>query len=309
MLKARADRKANQQSNFSYLRRLAQFEKRYAIMSNDDLKQADPQVLINLVKGLKNYKHTIFYYGPTPQKQLLTVMEQKHRVAAELMEVPEAPVAKPVATPTTDVWQAPYDAKNIYMVMYHNENREWHPEEAALKALFNEYFGGSMNAIVFQEMREARGLAYAASAYYGTPSRRGFKENYNTYIITQADKMKDCVVHFNEILDTIPQSEGAFVIAKDALKKRLASQRTTKFGVLYAYYGAQQLGIDYDEDEKIYNDLDKLTLQDLVNFEQQLMAHKPYRYIILGNEDMLDMDFLRTLGPVRQLTTDEIFGY
>ena len=39
------------------------------------------------------------------------------------------------------------------------------------------------------------------------------------------------------------------------------------------------------------------------------MARKPYRYIILGNKDMLDMDFLRTLGTVRELTTDEIFGY
>ena len=309
VLKARADRKANQQSNFSYLRRRAQFEKPFAMMGNDELKQADPQVLINLIKGLKNYKHTIFYYGPTDVAQFNNIMDQKHLVGADLMEVPEAPVAKPVATPVTDVWQAPYDAKNIYMVMFHNENREWHPEEAALKAVFNEYFGGSMNAIVFQEMREARGLAYSASAYYGTPGRRGFKENYNTYIITQADKMKDCVTHFNEILDTIPQSESAFQIAKDALKKRLASQRTTKFGVLNAYYAAQEMGIDYDEDEKIYNDLDNITLQDIVNFEQQYMARKPYRYIILGNESMLDMDFLRTLGPVRQLTTDEIFGY
>ena len=39
------------------------------------------------------------------------------------------------------------------------------------------------------------------------------------------------------------------------------------------------------------------------------MARKPYRYIILGNKEMLNMDFLRTLGPVRELTTDEVFGY
>ena len=309
VLKSRADRKSNQQSNFSYLRRVAMFEKHFPMMSNDELKQADPQVLIDLIKGLKNYRHTIFYYGPTAQQQFLTLMDQKHHVADQLMVVPAAPVAKPVTTPASDVWMAPYDAKNIYMLMFHNENRDWQPEEAALKAVFNEYFGGSMNAIVFHEMREARGLAYSASAYYSTPSRKGFKENYYTYIITQADKMKDCVTHFNEILDTIPQSEGAFQIARDALIKRLASQRTTKFDVLNAYYAAQQLGIDYDEDEKIYNDLPKITLQDIVKFEQENMARKPYRYIILGNEEMLDMDFLKQFGPVKKLTTDEVFGY
>ena len=309
VLKARADRKKNQQSNFSALRRYAQFGQHAPMMTNDQLKAADPQVLIDLIKGLKNYKHTIFYYGPAELKQFLAVMDKQHHVAKTLRDVPEGPVAKPVATPAADVWMAPYDAKNIYMVMYHNENREWHPGEAALKALFNEYFGGSMNAIVFQEMREARGLAYSASAYYSTPYRPGFNENYYTYIITQADKMKDCVTHFNEILDTIPQSEGAFRIAKEALMKRLATQRTTKSAVLNAYWTAKQRGIDYDEDEKIYRDLPGLTLQDIVRFEQQLMARKPYRYIILGNKDMLDMDFLRTLGTVRELTTDEIFGY
>jgi hypothetical protein len=39
------------------------------------------------------------------------------------------------------------------------------------------------------------------------------------------------------------------------------------------------------------------------------MARKPYRYIILGNEEMLDMDFLKQFGPVKKLTTDEVFGY
>ena len=309
VFKARSDRKANQQSNFSYLRRLAIYEKYFPMMSNDDLKAADPQVLIDLVKGLRNYRHTIFYYGPTAQQQFLDLMDRQHSVADQLMVVPEAPVAKAVTTPLNDVWTAPYDAKNIYLVMFHNENRDWNLEEAALKALFNEYYGGSMNAIVFQEMREARGLAYSASAYYNTPWRRGFKENFNTTIITQADKMVDAITHFNEILDTIPQSEGAFQIAKDALMKRLASQRTTKFGVLNAYYSAKQRGLDYDEDEKIYRDLPALTLQDIVKFEQDNMAHKTFRYIILGNEEMLDMDFLQKVGPVRKLTTDEVFGY
>ena len=311
VLKARADRKKNQQSNFSYLRRYAQYEKYFHMMTNDELKAADPQVLIDLVKGLKNYQHTIFYYGPTDVNTFVATINKKHKTAKKLLPVPEGPVAHPVTTPTTDVWFAPYDAKNIYMVMFHNEDREWNAEEAALKALFNEYFGGSMNSIVFQEMREARGLAYSASARYTSAyhPRPGFKENYYTYIITQADKMVDCVKHFNEILDTIPQSEAAFQIAKEALMKRLASERTTKFGVLNTYWNAQNCGIDYDQDERIYNTLQNLTLQDVVNFEQKWMAKKPYRYIILGDESKLDMEFLRSLGPVRMLTTDEIFGY
>ena len=83
------------------------------------------------------------------------------------------------------------------MVQLHNENQDWTPERAPIIALFNEYFGGSMNAIVFQELREARGLAYSAYAQYDTPYRLGDKESFYTYIITQNDKMMDCVHEFN----------------------------------------------------------------------------------------------------------------
>ena len=50
-------------------------------------------------------------------------------------------------------------------------------------------------------------------------------------------------------------------------------------------------------------------MQDIVDFAQQQIAHKPYRYIILGNERDLDMAALQKIGPVRRATINEIFGY
>ena len=130
-----------------------------------------------------------------------------------------------------------------------------------------------------------------------------------THIITQNDKMMDCLKQFHVILDTIPQSEAAFRIAKEALTKRLATERTTKFNLINAWIGAQRLGIDYDIDERIYNALPNLTLQDIVRFEQEQMARKPYRYVILGNEKELDMEALSKIGTIKRLSTEEIFGY
>ena len=50
-------------------------------------------------------------------------------------------------------------------------------------------------------------------------------------------------------------------------------------------------------------------MDDIVRFEQETMAGKPYRYIILGNEKELDIKSLEKIGPVKRLTTEEIFGY
>ena len=166
-----------------------------------------------------------------------------------------------------------------------------------------------MNGIVFQELREARGLAYNAFANYGRPSKKEEQEYFFTHIITQNDKMMDCVRQFHQILDTIPQSEAAFQITKDAVIKQLASQRTQKMSVLYSYLSMKKLGLDYDLNEKIYRDVQQLTLQDVVRFEQQQIARKPYRYIILGDENELDMPSLEKIGPIHRLTLEEVFGY
>jgi predicted Zn-dependent peptidase len=158
-------------------------------------------------------------------------------------------------------------------------------------------------------MREARGLAYNASAYYTRPGKKGDYESYFTHIITQNDKMMDCINQFHSILNELPASENAFKIAKEGLTKQLASLRVTKMGVIDRWHAMQELGLDFDLNEKIYNDLKKVTLQDIVNFEKANMANKPYRYIILGDEKELDMKALEKIGPVKRLTTEEVFGY
>ena len=310
--KSRMDAKANQNRNFSALVNYGIYGP-YNPMRNqlsiEQLHQQDPQELLDLLKNLKNYKHTVLYYGPMTAQEMAKAVTENHPTEAELQDVPEGKHYEMQPTPENEIVIAPYDAKNIYMRMIHNEQREWNPDEAAVKAMFNEYYGGGMNTIVFQELREARGLAYNAYAAYVEPSYKDQPEYFFTHIITQNDKMMDCVHQFHEILDEMPESEQAFGIAKDALTKRLASQRTTKFGLINAWLSAQMKGIDYDLNERIYNALPDITLQDIVKFEQEQMARKPYRYVILGDEKELDMKALQELGPVRRVSTEEIFGY
>ena len=130
-----------------------------------------------------------------------------------------------------------------------------------------------------------------------------------TYIITQNDKMMDCVREFNNIVGTIPQSEAAFALAKESLMKKLASRRTVRGAVLNSYMNAQRLGLDYDINSVVFNQLPNLKLSDIVKFEQQSMANKPYRYLILGDEKELDIKALEKIAPIRHLTLEEIFGY
>ncbi len=312
VLKNRDDNKKDQRSCFDYLYYYAVYgphNMRRDDMTEQQLRQANPQQLLDLLKQLRGMQHTVLYYGPMTTDQLAAVLAKQHKTPKQLAAVLKGVPFTEQATPQNEVWIAPYDAKNIYMRMYHNENRPMNLGESAVQEVFNEYYGGGMNGIVFQELREARGLAYNAYATYRRPTKQNNPEYYFTHIITQNDKMTDCVRQFHTILDTIPQSEAAFRIAKEAVTKRLASQRTTRMGIINAYLLAHQRGLDYDLNKKIYEQLPSVTLQDIVRFEQQQMSHKPYRYIILGDEKELDMPALEKIGPIRRLTLEEVFGY
>ena len=311
-LKARKDDKLNQGTNFSRLRSLGIYGKYNSALNIPDsteLADTDPQKLVDMVKDLRNYKHTVIYYGPTEVKSLVAMVNKNHRTAKKLLPVPAGKEYMEQLVEKNEIWIAPYEAKNIYMTQYNNSGREWSPEQQPMVELFNEYFGGGMNTVVFQELRESRALAYSAWAAYFTPWRKGHPEYARTNIISQNDKMMDCIHTFNSILDNMPRSEKAFDLAKQALMKRIAAERITKTGIINAYLSAQRLGIDYDINEKTYKALPSITMDELVKFEKENMANKPWRYLILGDEKNIDIKSLEKIAPVRRVSTEEIFGY
>ena len=312
ILKGREDAKKNQRNYYATLCEYGIYGPRNSyrdIVSEQQLKNTDPQVFVDLVKKLGSYEHSVDYYGPLDVKEVTAIIDKTHQTAKKLQAVPQNNYYVKQVANQNEVWIAPYDAKNIYMRAYHHENRDWKIGEAAVQAVFNEYFGGGMNGIVFQEMREARGLAYNASALYSRPGRKGEKESFYTHIITQNDKMMDCINHFHQIMNELPASENAFNIAKEGLTKQLASLRTTKMGIISKWHSMKELGLDYDLNQRIYEGLGKVTLQDVVNFEKANMADKPLRYLILGDEKELDVKSLEKIGSIRRLTTEEVFGY
>lgn len=310
--KSRADNKLDQSANFRHLQSYGMFGAYNTwlnIPSSEELKEINPQKLVDMIKALKGYKHEVLYYGPMELSELTAAVDKSLKAGKTLADVPANKPYELQQTTQNEVYIAPYDAKNIYMIQFHNENRQWNPEQQPVISLFNEYYGGGMNTVVFQELREARGLAYSAFAMYGTPGYKGQPEYAYTYIISQNDKMMDCIRTFNNIIDTIPQSDKALELAKQALMKRLATRRVTKESLIYSYLSARDRGIDYDINKKVYEAVPSLTMKDVADFEKSTMANKPYRYIILGDEKQLDMESLGKIGPVKKLTTEEIFGY
>ncbi len=309
--KARNDAKTDQKANFNALWDYAIYGKYNPTRDKTpikDLRAMNPQQLVDMLAQLGKMQHTVLYYGASDLKQLDKLLTKEHPTPAKWAPMPVNKPYKPQLTAQNEVLIAPYDAKNIYLRQYNNEGKTWSLAKAPVETLFNQYFGGGMNTVVFQELRETRALAYNAYAMYKHPEYKDDSESFFTHIISQNDKMGDCIKVFNEIVDSMPQNEAAFDLAKQSLTKSIQSERTTKFNIFQRYLFLKQLGLDHDYMQDIYAALPKLTLQDIVSFARQNIAHKPYRYAVLGNEKNLDMKVLEKIAPVKRLTTEDIFG-
>ena len=256
-----------------------------------------------------NYKHRIVYYGPASEKEVAALLNEHHNIPAQLLDTP-APVEVPFAlTPTNKVFLAQYDAAQIRYMQISNRGEKFDPANDAELAIYNEYFGGGMNAIVFQEMREARGLAYSSSARMIQPWRLQDPAYYWTYIATQNDKMIDALTAFDEIIDNMPVSEQAFTIAKESLIGRLRTERITRDGILNYYLKQEHLGLTEDTRRQLYEAVQTMTLDDVVAYQQANVKDRKYITCILGREADLDMQSLQNWGKIIRLTQEDIFGY
>ncbi|MBO4504217.1 MAG: insulinase family protein, partial [Bacteroidales bacterium] len=219
VLLSREDAKSRQNNIFQKMISYASYGKdnvRKYFVNNDELKKLTAQDVVNQIKTLTSQPQRVCYYGDLALADFEKVVANKHSVHPA-----KKPVKKNVdydRLPTKDnkVYFAHYDAKQSLCRQLTTSI----PVNVALSPqveMYNEYFGGSMNSIVFQEIREKRSLAYSAAAYYVESGEKG-RYNYNmTHIGTQNDKLIDALEAFTDLLDNMPVSELNFNLAKESL--------------------------------------------------------------------------------------------
>ena len=311
MFKSRRDAKLSQSSCFSALQAYVLYGPEYiqkTTMSDKQIQSLTSEELLAKVRDLLGCQHEIRYYGPASETEAAELLKANHKIAEDLKPL-EKQYIKYQTVDQSKVYLAPYDAKQIRYIQYSNRGEKLDLAADPYLTLYNEYFGGGMNAIVFQEMREARGLAYSSSARLYMPSFKDDSYMYYAFIATQNDKMKTAIEAFDEIINDMPESENAFNIAKEALVSRTRTERISGRGVLNSYINDRELGITEPRSKQIFEVAQTLTFDDVKATQQKWVKDRTYAYGILGDLKDLDTAYLQTLGPVQVLTLEEIFGY
>ena len=175
--------------------------------------------------------------------------------------------------------------------------------------MYNEYFGGNMSAILFQELRESKALAYSVAGSYKIPNRKEKSFFFTTYIGSQSDKLSEALQGMTDLIKDLPASENTFSTAKDAVLSGIRNERLTKTQLLFAYEGARKLGLNYDVRKIVFEKVLLMTFNDVKQFQQTYVKNLPLSLLVLGKKELLDQKVLEKYGQVKYLTLKEVFGY
>ena len=209
------------------------------VLSNQELTQLTSQELVNIITDTKKYKHEVLYYGPAFLDSVVASVNTYHNPKITLQD--PSPAVKFEAQPVTEnnVILVNYDTKQSNLTLS-SRGDIFNVDILPLVNVYNNYFSD----IVFQELREARGLAYSTYSFYRMPSRKNEYFQNMSLRGTQADKLRKAIEQFNIMLAQLPKSAEFIVNSKMNIIKRKRTNRIIKYDDNASYMSAKEKGID-----------------------------------------------------------------
>ncbi|MBX2979176.1 MAG: insulinase family protein [Flavobacteriales bacterium] len=277
-------------------------------LSLEQMQALTSAELLQRIHGLTSYQHRIFYYGRKPTKDVKALLDKAHKVPATLKAVPAQRNYVEQPTDRNVVYFLDHDMVQTDLLLV-SKAGPYNKEILPYASLFNEYFGSGLSSIVFQEIREAKALAYSARAFYTTPGRSDEAHYVRAFIGTQSDKLGDAVDALLALMNNMPEAEAQYNGAKEAALKVIASDRITKERIYWSWESAQRLGLSYDIRKDNYARIPSIGMSEMKTFFDREIKGRTYTYLIIGKESSMDFDALNKLGEVRKLTKKDVFGY
>ncbi|ALO45579.1 M16 family metallopeptidase [Pseudohongiella spirulinae] len=275
-------------------------------MSSAQIQAVELDQLLEIIPQLLGYRHTLSYTGSMPLSRVNDILARHHQLPEQLNEPPahRNQFARQIAE------------NEIYLI--HRETAqaqvriefpdELYDESLTVPAsLYNSYFGSGMSSVVFQELREARALAYSAAARYAQGSRTDSETLMLGVIGTQNDKAVDALQAFVDLIDNMPQSAERF---NDALGSQINLYRTSTAsarqipGMVRSW---ERLGMSGDPRPQRFEQLQQMSFEDVLQFQRNRVADRPKLISIVGDTSRMDIESLEQLGTVRELRVDDVF--
>lgn len=279
-------------------------------LSASDIRRIGGDGLVSLFKNLQLWQTDIVYCGSQNAKDIENII--KRNIDTNHVSHPwkaETQPLRPTDGNTVYVYDNP-SARQTLVGAYVRVDAMPTANDRARLLLWGNYFGGGMQSVLFQEVREFRALAYSAHGSVLAPDllTRGAEPcGFISLIGTQADKAMTTVALLDSLLANMPINVSSVDAAQHAIVN----------GINNGYPSMRQLGsriadlrlrgYAHDPSADIMASLHGMGAADIEWFYDSQVRRAPHAIIIVGNKKMLDLRRLEKIGKVVMLKRDDIY--
>jgi predicted Zn-dependent peptidase len=271
---------------------------------------AIPSVAVSdLLQSLPTFQHEVYYTGPQAVSKAKAML-QKHHITPDKLQKPlVSRKFKEQATTKNKVLFVNFPMVQIELLLFSKGTPKFNMEEYLFAQWYNQYFGYGLSSIVYQDIREARALAYSTYAYAGVPGKKNNAHFLQSYVGTQPDKLREATEAFQAILEDMPVSAPQMEQARLSVVKQIAADRIAPDELYWTWRSNRDKGFDEDLRKRIFEHTQQATNDDLIAFQKKYIKGRKYTWLVLGERERIDFKYLKKIGKVEELTLEEVFGY
>lgn len=278
------------------------------ILQEQELKGLCPRELTGEIRRLFSLPHHISYYGEKPVEEIAALVAERH----------PGDLSCPEARRAAKFYREKQAEGRVYFAHYDMVQAEvfrlapvapFDEDLLPSVSMYNEFFGSGLNSLVFQEIREARGLAYTAYSSITVPENRKNHHILQSFLGTQGDKLIPAVEALDSLLGRVPDESGLFRESLASIVKSQASERILDADIFWSWWEARELGLAPEFREKVFRELEAYGYPRMRDFFETYVRPAQSNLLVLGNRDEVDLAGLKRLGEFRELSPEELFNY
>ncbi len=183
-------------------------------------------------------------------------------------------------------------------------------DDEPLALALQHLLGNDSSGVVFQELREARGLAYSAYASFELPRHPGDQSSLYAHVGTQAEKTTTALTLLLELLRA-PIEAPRFTSTQQSLLEELMTAATPPRDMAYWMHRWLHRGFRGDPRAEQITAIEAMRQDQLQAFAQRLTTIPPI-ISILGDRKRVKLDSLAQAIDgleIVELKAEQVFGY
>ncbi len=276
---------------------------------NDELRAMKADDLLDAARGAWGWTRKALYVGTRPIDEVAAACDLPP-IGADFGSLKPTPPRKPVRLVVPEkprILLVDKKAAQAQVGLFFPDGT-FDRTTVPVHRVYNEYMNGSMGAVVFQEIRESRALAYDAGTVYRDAAWKDDSNVFLGILGTQADKTLDALEVLMRIVKDMPAAQQRMDNAMRSIDETYRGTRIPFRTVPSTVVSWWRQGLEGDPRPWNWEHVKSTTLADLSAFSSRWKT-APYTITIVGDRSRFDMAKLAQFGEVVEMKPDQLFAW